>query len=215
MKGYNFTPDYPSGLESNAYEFAGWYTTPGCFDGSEVDWDTMTMPAGDLMLYAKWTPKTHTVRTFLTKDAVSTGTPINTWENVAHRSTIAKPDAPTNGNYTFVGWFYKENGVEKAFDFSMAITKDMDLYAKWSSNVLVEYTIKYQLENGTTIADDTKGSALAEPPRPSTPRAAATCMTATARATSPRPPATATRWTSTATMSTSLYMLSVHLFPIR
>ena len=161
LKGYKFTPDYPSGLESNAYEFAGWYTTPGCFDGSEVNWDTMTMPAKDLMLYAKWTPKTHTVRTFLTEDVVATGAPLNTWENVAHRSTIAEPADPTNGNYTFVGWFYKENGVEKAFDFSMAITKDLDLYAKWSSNVLVEYTIKYQLENGTTIADDTKGSALA------------------------------------------------------
>ena len=160
LKGYKFTPDYPSGLESNAYEFAGWYTTPGCFDGSEVNWDTMTMPAKDLMLYAKWTPKTHTVRTFLTEDVVSTGTPINTWENVAHRSTIEKPADPENGNYTFVGWFYKDNGVEKAFDFSMAITKDLDLYAKWSSNVLVEYTIKYQYE-GEDIADVTKGSALA------------------------------------------------------
>ena len=157
LKDYDFTPDYPAGLETNAYEFAGWYTTPGCFDGSEANWDAMTMPANDLMLYAKWTPKTHTVRTFQTED----GTLLNTWENVAHRSTIEKPDDPTNGNYTFVGWFYRENGVEKAFDFSMAITKDLDLYAKWSSNTLVLYTVKYQLEDGTTIAEETTGSALA------------------------------------------------------
>ena len=160
LGSYDFVPDYPAGLETNAYEFGGWYLNPEC-TGEEYKLNEHTMPAGDLMLYAKWTPKTHTVRTFLTEDVVATGTPIDTWNNVAHRSTIAKPDAPTNGNYTLVGWFYKENGVEKAFDFSMAITKDLDLYAKWSSNVLVEYTIKYQLENGTTIADDTKGSALA------------------------------------------------------
>lgn len=162
LKDKNFTPAYPSNLEANAYEFAGWYTTPGCFDGSEVKWDTDTMPAGDLMLYAKWAPKTHTVRTFLTEDAMKAGTdPINTWANVAHRSTIKKPQNPINGQYTFVGWFYQENGVEKAFDFSMAVTKDLNLYAKWISNSLVQYTIHYQLEDGTTIAPDTTGSALA------------------------------------------------------
>ena len=159
LSDYDFVPDYPAGLETNAYEFTGWYLNPEC-SGEEYKLDEHTMPASDLMLYAKWTPKTHTVRTFLTEDAVG-GTPIDTWNNVAHRSTINKPDNPTNGSYVFVGWFYKENGVEKAFDFSMAITKDMDLYAKWSSNVLVKYTVKYQLEDGTTIADDTNGSALA------------------------------------------------------
>ena len=162
LKDKNFTPAYPSNLEANAYEFAGWYTTPGCYEGSEVNWDTATMPAGDLMLYAKWAPKTHTVRTFLTEEAMNAGTaPIDTWENVPHRSTIKKPQNPTNGQYTFVGWFYQENGVEKAYDFSMAVTKDMDLYAKWISNTLVEYTIHYRLADGTTIAPDTTGSALA------------------------------------------------------
>ena len=86
---------------------------------------------------------------------------IDTWENVPHRSTIDKPANPTNGQYTFVGWFYQENGVEKAFDFSMAVTKDLNLYAKWISNSLVQYTIHYQLEDGTPIAPDTTGSALA------------------------------------------------------
>lgn len=162
LKGNSFTPAYPTDLEANAYEFAGWYTTPGCYEGSEVKWDTDTMPAGDLMLYAKWAPKTHTVRTYLTEDAMKAGTGlIDTWENVPHRSTIEKPQNPTNGQYTFVGWFYQENGVEKAFDFSMAVTKDLNLYAKWISNSLVQYTIHYRLEDGTTIAPDTTGSALA------------------------------------------------------
>lgn len=162
LKGKDFTPAYPAGLEANAYEFAGWYTTEGCYDGSEVDWDTAKMPAGDVVVYAKWTPKTHTVRTYLT-DAMNTPAyegGVNEW-TVAHGSTIDKPANPTNGKYTFVGWFYEENGVEKAFDFSMPIVKDLNLYAKWSSNTLVAYTIKYTLENGTVIADETTGSALA------------------------------------------------------
>lgn len=152
-------PAYPEGLEAGAYEFAGWYLDP---EGTrEVDWNAK-MPAAKVVLYAKWAPKTHTVRTFLTEEAMNAATaPIDTWENVPHRSTIEKPQNPTNGQYTFVGWFYQENGVEKAFDFSMAVTKDMDLYAKWISNSLVQYTIHYQLENGTPIAPDTTGSALA------------------------------------------------------
>ena len=43
----------------------------------------------------------------------------------------------------------------------MPVVKDLNLYAKWSSNTLVAYTIKYTLENGTVIADETTGSALA------------------------------------------------------
>lgn len=155
----DYVPAYPKGLEAGAYEFAGWYLDP---EGTQpVDWNAK-MPAAKVVLYAKWAPKTHTVRTFLTEEAMKAATaPIDTWENVPHRSTIEKPQNPTNGQYTFVGWFYQENGVEKAFDFSMAVTKDLNLYAKWISNSLVQYTIHYQLEDGTTIAPDTTGSALA------------------------------------------------------
>lgn len=155
----DYVPAYPKGLEAGAYEFAGWYLDP---EGTQpVDWNAK-MPAAKVVLYAKWAPKTHTVRTYLTEDAMKAGTGlIDTWENVPHRSTIEKPQNPTNGQYTFVGWFYQENGVEKAFDFSMAVTKDLNLYAKWISNSLVQYTIHYKLEDGTTIAPDTTGSALA------------------------------------------------------
>ena len=161
LSGYNFTPDYPANLEKNAYVFAGWYTTAGCFEGSEADLSTMTMPASDVILYAKWTPKFHTVRTYLTKDAMD-GTPLETWDKVPHGTSVAAPATPVNGNYTFVGWFYiSDTGEEKAFDFSMPVNRDLDLYAKWSSNTLMTYTIRYQLEDGTEIAPPTTGSALA------------------------------------------------------
>ena len=156
LSTYNFTPDYPSGLEAGAYQFDGWYTDPGYTVA--VDWTTAKMPYHNTILYAKWAPVTHTVKTFKTKDAMS-GKPIDTW-TVNHRDLIDKPDNPKNGSYEFAGWFYEENDVEKAFDFSMPITKDLKLYAKWSSNVMVEYTIKYKLEDGTEIAAKTTGSAL-------------------------------------------------------
>lgn len=168
LAGYDFEPSYPDKLEKNAYVFAGWYTTPACYDGSEADLSTMIMPANDVILYAKWVPATHKVTTWLTDEME---TPVNVGEtgsntqDVSHGSTATAPAEPKNGNYQFVGWFYKDNGVEKAFDFSMPVNKDLDLYAKWSSNTLVKYTIRYAVENGdgtlTYIAEETEGSALA------------------------------------------------------
>lgn len=167
LKGYFFAPSYPAGLEENAYEFAGWYTSQQCVPGTEVDWDTMTMPALDkgasLMLYAKWAPKTHMVTTWLT-DKMDVPVSVNggNVQRIPHGKTAAEPEKPTNGNYEFIGWFYQDGDEEKAFDFSMPVNRDMDLYAKWNSKVLVEYTIKYELADGTTIAAPTTGSALAD-----------------------------------------------------
>ena len=163
LSGYYFEPEYPSNLEKNAYKFDGWYTTAGCYAGSEVNWATATMPASDVTLYAKWVPVTHTVKTYQTEnDLNNVGSELGTW-TVSHGKTVENPPAnPSKGEYTFVGWFYKDaDGTEHAFDFSMPVTKDLNLYAKWSSNTLVEYTIHYKLKDGTSIADDTKGSALA------------------------------------------------------
>lgn len=168
LSDYNkFTPAYPAKLEEGAYAFAGWYTTAGCYAGSEVNWATATMPASDVTLYAKWAPKTHTVKTYLTENDLSNvGSELGTW-TVSHGKTVENPpENPSKGEYTFVGWFYKDaDGTEHAFDFSMPVTKDLNLYAKWSVNTLVSYTIKYAVRNEdgtyTYIADDTKGSALA------------------------------------------------------
>ena len=162
LSSYNFKPDYPSNLEPNAYEFDGWYTTAECYAGSEADLSTMTMPASNVILYAKWVPKTHTVKTYLTKDAMDNGSAeLQKW-TVTHGSTVTDPPAdPERKPYKFVGWFYDENGTEKAFDFSMPVNRDLNLYAKWSSNTLVEYKIHYRLEDGTEIAPDTTGSGLA------------------------------------------------------
>lgn len=167
LSGYEFKPVYPAMLEEGAYAFAGWYTTAGCYAGSEVNWATATMPASDVTLYAKWVPITHTVKTYQTENDLSNvGSELGTW-TVSHGKTVENPpENPSKGEYTFVGWFYKDaDGTEHAFDFSMPVTKDLNLYAKWSVNTLVSYTIKYAVRNEdgtyTYIADDTKGSALA------------------------------------------------------
>ena len=156
--GESFVPAYPSNFEPNAFEFAGWYQDP---EGVKpVDWNAK-MPAASVTVYAKWVPKTHTVKTFLTKENIEENDPIDTWDNVPHGTAVTNtPADPQNGSYVFVGWFYMDGNVEKAFDFSMPVVKDLNLYAKWSSNTLVTYTIYYK-SGDTEIAEPTTGSALA------------------------------------------------------
>lgn len=148
----NYVPAYPAMLEEGAYQFGGWYTDPGC--NQPVDWNAR-MPAAKVVLYAYWAPVQHTV-TF----AKNEGEEPEKTETVDH-GDLAPEYTTTNGHYTFIGWFYKENGVEKAYTPSMQIRKDLELYAKWRSDVILPYTIYYKLEDGTEIAAKTTGSALA------------------------------------------------------
>lgn len=153
LSGYNFTPDYPAKLEEGAYTFGGWYTDPGCTNA--VDWANAKMPYKNTVVYAKWAPVVHTV-TF----AKTEGAAVEETQQVNHNE-LAQDCPITNGSYTFIGWFYKDaNGVEHAFDLSMPVKHDMNLYAKWRTDVLVNYIIHYQLADGTKVADDTTGSAF-------------------------------------------------------
>lgn len=161
---YDFIPEVPVEYESGSVEFGGWYLNPEC-TGAQYILSEHNMDADNLILYAKWTLVTHVVEFYLNETNMINGIKLPTHpdKDVLHGHLIGGSiDIPENGRYSFIGWFYKENGIEKAFDFAdMPITKDMKVYAKWNSNVLVNYIIHYTLEDGTAIADDTNGSALA------------------------------------------------------
>ena len=161
---------YPDTLEPDAYEFEGWYTSANFEPETKANPETMTMPDEALMVYAHWVPVVHHVRIFLTEDlAVQNSTTIKYFD-IPHGELVPEkhwPEDPVNGDYQFIGWFYRDSeGREQAFDFANMPVKDgMHLYAKWSSNVLKTYTIRYVTKNADgqeiEIAAPTTGSALA------------------------------------------------------
>lgn len=163
LKGEYYVPDYPANMEPGAYTFGGWYTSKSFAEGTYLNFDTAKMPAHSATLYPRWVSETHTVKTYLTKEAMeSNQAPLTTIDNVPHGTTVSAPADPKNGEYTFIGWFYMtETGEEQAFNFEMPVKRDLNLYAKWNSEKLLTYTVKYELENGTQIAPPTTGSALA------------------------------------------------------
>ena len=52
---------------------------------------------------------------------------------VADGQTVAQPEAPVMDGYTFGGWYTDEN-CTTAYDFDVAVTADITLYAKWTAN---------------------------------------------------------------------------------
>lgn len=161
ISGEYFVPEYPATLEPGAYTFDGWYIDETM--QQRFSFENATMPAKPLVLHANWVPVTHTVTTWLTVDK---DTPVNVGnsneQTVPHGGTAEAPAEPVREPYKFIGWFYvDENGTEKAFDFSMPVHRDLDLYAKWNADALVDYVIRYTDEAGNEIAPPTTGKALA------------------------------------------------------
>ncbi|MBR2037591.1 MAG: InlB B-repeat-containing protein [Lachnospiraceae bacterium] len=148
LQNLTMTSPYGSG-----YYFEGWYMDADCvvkakFDGSEK------MSQGGMALYAKWAPVQHTVRTYLTKDDVGTvSKALHTYQVLHGNVYSGSVETPINSSLTFVSWFYEEDGVEKAYNFSLPVYKDMDLYAKWTSDTMVTGWVYYKDTNGNTIGE--------------------------------------------------------------
>lgn len=169
LSGYNWTPDAsqaPAQYEPGSVVFEGWYLSPEC-TGDKFDFTTHTMPAGTkdgdttLTLYAKWVPVTHTVKIYPSDtDAKNGKNQIGDTLEVPHGSKVKTkdiPENPTSGNLKFVGWFYMDGDVEKAFDFNnMPVNKDLVIYAKWSDSTVVPYFIYYRAKdsNGNVVMDE-------------------------------------------------------------
>ena len=147
---------YPETLEKGAYTQGGWYTSPGCFPGSEYV-PGSTMPEHDISLYAKWEPKTYTVRLFKNRETMetyqTTGNEdlILKQKTVNHGLVLDEIDDPTDDwsghGYSFNGWFYLKNGKKTAFTPSdTAVKDDLLVYADWGSHKAQPYLIHYVLK---------------------------------------------------------------------
>lgn len=146
---------YPKPLEKYAYKLGGWYTSPGCFPGSEYV-PGSTMPEHDISLYAKWEPVTYTVRLFKNRNDMetyqTTGNEALVYHTqvVDHGSTlgeIADPTDPSGHEYTFGGWFYEKSGKKVALTpTDTAVKEDLLVYAEWSHLTAQPYLIHYVLK---------------------------------------------------------------------
>lgn len=126
---------------SDIYDFAGWY-----FEGEEFTENTM--PAGDVMLTAKWEPKKFTVTLDLNGGELLSGSDV--LENISGGSTVELPEAQKTG-HIFLGWYTSLDNRGIKFSETDVVTSSITLYAKYSSldNFEKEYAINYELNGGS------------------------------------------------------------------
>ena len=75
-------------------------------------------------------------------------------KEVTSGNSVAEPQAPTNGNMKFDGW-YEDETLTTRFDFNTPITGNVTLYAKW-----IENNENNNEENEKYIASDENGNII-------------------------------------------------------
>lgn len=177
---------YPSTLEPNAYEFTGWYTTDNFLDGTRIDdWSAMTMPASDMVVYARWEPIKRNVTFYTFYDDIelkegdedydaalmpfldAPDMPHGTILGSAYNKNPAEETLPDGSlkdprvkDYTFIGWFYMDEDNKKRFaPDTMEINRDLVLFAEWKTEIDTTYEVHYVLRDDVSAANTTDGKA--------------------------------------------------------
>jgi uncharacterized repeat protein (TIGR02543 family) len=181
----NYEPADPS---YTGYVFGGWYTTPACLAGQEFDFTSGVMPAGNLALYAKWTPAAVSVKFYdsIHGTYLGAGTDLYTSQGGTvsqHTPAIYTIGQAYAGKGEFQGWVWLvadqypikfefdqtqvtapvENPVLKVYatwkTTGFAITYDANSAAGGSGSVPVDYKT-YALNEEARVLD---GSGLVAP----------------------------------------------------
>ena len=146
----------PAAEPKTGYTFDGWYSGEQQYQTGDA------MPVGALSLTSKWRANVYTI-TFDSKGGSEVA------EQTAQYGTLlTEPtEAPVREGYTFAGW-YADTACTEKYDFSVPVTGDLTLYAKWDANT---YTVTFDAGEGTvtpknqTVTFDQPYSDLPTPTR--------------------------------------------------
>lgn len=94
--------------EKKGYKFAGWYNSPDGADANGAEYaEEICEEAGDLYLYAYWTPETYSA----VYDSCG-GNTVNPASDVVYgRDFVLEVPTHANGMYAFAGWYSDMNGA--------------------------------------------------------------------------------------------------------
>ncbi|MFA6505781.1 MAG: InlB B-repeat-containing protein [Treponemataceae bacterium] len=142
-------PGNSGGLTRAGYSFAGWSATVGGVATDYSAGQTLSMPAFNLVLYAKWQPVTYTITYHLNG---GTNVPANPAAYTIESAAITLAD-PTWGANIFQGWF-----TDAAFTFPIVSipsgsTGNMEIHAKWNVPSFNVTFIKNDVSVMGTMAD--------------------------------------------------------------
>ena len=114
----------PTAPIKKGYKFLGWY------DG-ETKVSFPYEVTKDVTLKAKWEKEeTPAVEKFKVTFNSNGGSAVAT-QTIEKGKTATKPADPTKKGYTFIAWYTDDGKFVNRFEFTKAVTENVDLYAKW------------------------------------------------------------------------------------
>ncbi len=124
------------------YTFVGWYTNVS-LDESSVLSENIEK---SVTLYAKWSINQYTITYHLNEGSNASGNPISF--TILDTVNLLNP---SKVGYVFAGW-YKDSGLTQVVTSIPAGSKaNVDLYAKWSLDTSITFTITWQNEDGSVL----------------------------------------------------------------
>ena len=161
---HGFRVSEPAAPTKEGYTFVGWYKE-GWSIPFGFSYETIL---SDTTLVAKWEKNVAPVAKEYKVTFESNGGSAVAAQTVEESKVAVAPKAPTKAGYTFKGW-YADTDLTTAYDFSIPVTKDITLYAKWEktiSPVVKEYKVTFESNGGSAVAAQTvEESTLAVAPK--------------------------------------------------
>ena len=150
------------------YIFGGWYEDAGF----TVPFDFSAGVMNDIIVYAKWdeipAPEVPTAYT-VTFEANGHGTSFT--QNVEDGRRAVRPSDLDEAGYRFEGW-YMEAACINEYDFTLPVTGDITVYAKWSERPASEIPEVYMVRfdgnghGGSSSQSVNKGESIPKPEDP-------------------------------------------------
>ncbi len=148
ISGTTYTPTAAAAGLAADYVFAGWYDNSECLG---TPYTFTTMPANNVILYAKFNPPDRTLTLLSEVHLEGTYETVETI-TVPIGSKVSSLPVPTREGYTFLGWFSEPTGGVR-YDLEMPLTDHVTYYAHWE-RVILGYVVHYVNESGVAIAQD-------------------------------------------------------------
>jgi uncharacterized repeat protein (TIGR02543 family) len=142
------TLNMPSEPAKINYTFDGWYTVRN--GGGDLFFPD-TPVTGDITVYAKWKVIQYTV-TFDADGGSPTGEQ-KTLNSGAWVGYANMPSVPAKSGSIFGGWYTGKNGGGSQFYGDTVVTGNMTVYAKWTLDSNIKYTVTFDADGGTPATE--------------------------------------------------------------
>ncbi|MDR1953520.1 MAG: GBS Bsp-like repeat-containing protein, partial [Clostridiales Family XIII bacterium] len=125
----------------SGYVFDGWYTAAS--GGTKVQSTTKMLETGAHMLYAHWTPTSHTV----TFDSNGGNAVAN--KSVKQGTAVGTLPTPTRSGHTFDGWYTAKSGGSK-ISSNTIVSANVTYYAHWTLTAFTASDLTVTRQNDGT-----------------------------------------------------------------